>query len=334
MLDFIIKLSAIFKARQRINSLVWRTPLIESYELSKRTDEQVYFKAECLQVTGSFKLRGAASKILSLTGEERSRGIIAVSSGNHGRAVSYIASHLGIEATICVSKHVPENKLAAIRRNGAQLVVEGQTYEEAEEIAVGIQRERGLVRIDPFDDPYVIAGQGTLGLEIIEDLPEVRTVLVPMSGGGLISGIAIALKSADPSIRLIGVTMEKGAAMVESLRAGHIVEITEEPTLADGLAGGIPPDNRYTFRLCQRYVDDAVLVSEAEIARAMRFALEEDHLVVEGSGAVGIAALLHDKVAKLKGPVVAVLSGGNVDLGVLLEIANQHGALGQRHVGS
>lgn len=318
MPDSSVRLSDIFIARRRISAFARRTPLIESHVLSELSDTQVYLKAECLQATGSFKLRGATNKILSLTDEERSRGIIAVSSGNHGRAVSYIARSLGIEATICVSESVPANKIAAIRRNGAHLVVQGETYEEAEEAASRLQRERGLVRIDPFDDPQVIAGQGTAGLEILEDLPGVRTVLVPMSGGGLISGIAVALKSADPSIRLIGVSMERGAAMAESLRTGRIVEITEEPTLADGLAGGIPPDNRYTFRLCQKYVDDVVLVSEEAIARAMRFALEEDHLVVEGSGAVVIAALLNDEVARLKGPVVAVISGGNVDLPVLL----------------
>jgi len=315
-----IKLSDIFMACRRIDSFVRHTPLIESRKLSEQSGAQVMLKAECLQTTGSFKLRGATNKILSLSDEERARGIIAVSSGNHGRAVSYIAGRLGIEATICVSESVPQNKLAAIRSNGARLVAQGRTYDEAEEVSLRMQREKGLVRIDPFDDPYVIAGQGTLGLEILEDLPDVKSVLVPMSGGGLISGIAVALKSANPSIRLIGVSMERGAAMAQSLRAGRIVEITEEPTLADGLAGGVPLDNRYTFGLCQRYVDDAILVSEEEIAAAMRFGLEEHHLVVEGAGAVVIAALLGDKIAGLTGPVVAVLSGGNVDLQVLLGV--------------
>ncbi|MCD6136693.1 hydroxyectoine utilization dehydratase EutB [Candidatus Bipolaricaulota bacterium] len=315
-----IKLSDIFMARRRIDSFVRHTPLIESHRLSEQSDAQVMLKAECLQATGSFKLRGATNRILSLSDEERARGIIAVSSGNHGRAVSYIAGRLGIEATICVSESVPQNKLDAIRTNGARLVVQGRTYDEAEEVSLRMQREKGLVRIDPFDDPYVIAGQGTAGLEILEDLPDVKTVLVPMSGGGLISGIAVAIKIADPSIRLIGVSMERGAAMAQSLRAGRIVEITEEPTLADGLAGGIPLGNRYTFDLCQRYVDDAILVSEGEIAAAMRFALEEHHLVVEGAGAVVIAALLGHKIVGLTGPVVAVLSGGNVDLQVLLGV--------------
>lgn len=320
-----ITLRDVYRARARIGALVQRTPIIESYALSERTGVATYFKAETQQVTGSFKLRGATNKIVSLTDEERARGIIAVSSGNHGRAVSYVAKRLGIEAVICVSERVPENKLVGIRRYDAKLVVEGQTYEEAGEVALGLQRERGLVPIDPFDDPYVIAGQGTVGLEVLEDIPDVRTVLVPMSGGGLISGTALALKSADPSIRVIGVSMERGAVMAESLRAGHIVDLLEEPTLADGLAGAIPLDNRYTFRMCQQYVDDTVLVSEAEIAQAMRFVLQEERIVAEGSGAVVIAALMYDKVAHLEGPVVAVLSGANVDLPVLLEIINHQG---------
>ena len=320
-----VSLRDVYLARQRIGGLARRTPLIESDELKRRTGVDVYFKAESLQVTGSFKLRGATNKMASLSSEEKARGIIAVSSGNHGRAVSYIANRLGISAVVCVSKRVPKNKTDAIRRYGAELVMEGETYEEAEEAALRLQRERSLIRVDPFDDPYVIAGQGTLGLELMEDLPQLRTVLVPMSGGGLISGTGIALKSADPSIRLIGVAMEKGAVMVESLRVGHLVELPEEPTLADGLAGAVPLDNRYTFRLCQQYVDEAVLVSEEEIAQAMAFALAEHHLVVEGSGAVGIAALMHEKVAHLEGPVVIVLSGANVDLPLLLDIAHQQG---------
>ena len=320
-----IDLRDVYLAHRRINSLARKTPLIESYELSQRTGVEVYFKAESLQVTGSFKLRGAANKISSLSNKDKARGIIAVSSGNHGRAVSYVANHLGIDAVVCVSKRVPENKLAGIRRYGAQLMVEGDSYEQAEEVALRLQHERGLVRVDPFDDPYVIAGQGTVGLELMEDLPQLKTALVPISGGGLISGVGIALKSADPSIRLIGVAMEKGAVMVESLRVGHLVELPEEPTLADGLAGALPLDNRYTFRLCQRYVDETVLVSEEEIAQAMAFVLAEHHLIVEGSGAVGIAALMHKKIANLEGPVVAVLSGANIDLPLLLDIAQQQG---------
>ena len=318
-----ITLRDVYLASRRVRLLVQRTPLIESRWLSQRTGEAVYLKAECLQVTGSFKVRGATNKIAILTDEEKARGIIAVSSGNHGRAVSYVANRLGIKATICVSDRVPENKREGIRRCGAQLVVEGHSYEEAEEVARCLQRERGLTRVDPFDDPHVIAGQGTVGLELIEDLPEVRTVLVPLSAGGLMSGVAIALKSADPSLRLIGVSMERAAVMAESLRVGRLVELAEESTLADGLAGAIPLDNRYTFRLCQRYVDETVLVSETEIAQAMASALEEHRLVVEGAGAVGIAALMHEKVTRLEGPIAVLLSGANVDLPLLLKIASR-----------
>jgi threonine dehydratase len=177
--------------------------------------------------------------------------------------------------------------------------------------------------IHPFDDPFVIAGQGTIGLELLADLAEIDTVVVPLSGGGLLAGIALALKSADAGIRVVGVSMERGPAMFESLRAGRVVDIVEEPTLADALAGGIAP-NIYTFKMIQKYVDDTVLVSEKEIASAMAFALERHHLVVEGGGAVGIAALLSGKVAHLGQHIAVVVSGGNVDLPLLLKVAREH----------
>jgi threonine dehydratase len=175
--------------------------------------------------------------------------------------------------------------------------------------------------VHPFDDPFVIAGQGTIGVELIEDLPQIDTVIVPLSGGGLLGGIALALKSFKPDLHVVGVSMERGPAMVASLRVGRAVDVPEEPTLADALAGGIGLDNRYTFRLIQDYVDKTVLVSEEEIAAAMTFALEKHHLVVEGGGAVGIAALLYTKVARLGKNVVVIVSGGNVDLPVLLQVA-------------
>ncbi len=241
----------IYLARQRIAGLARRTPLVRSAGLSERTGAAVYLKPESLQETGSFKIRGAANKLLSLTAEERARGVVAVSSGNHGRAVAYVAQQLGVRAVICVSERVPAGKVEAIRRLGAELVVHGASYDEAEAHSLRLQAERGLTRVDPFDDPAVIAGQGTIGLELLEDLPQVETVVVPLSGGGLISGIAIALKAANPAIRVIGVSMDRAPVMVHSLRAGRLLELPEEDTLADALAGGIGLDNRYTFRLVQ-----------------------------------------------------------------------------------
>jgi threonine dehydratase len=222
---------------------------------------------------------------------------------------------------ICLPDTVPDNKKKAIRQAGAELVMGGATYEEAEGTALRLREERGLTMIHPFDDLSVIAGQGTIGLELLEDFPEIDTALVPLSGGGLMGGIALALKSADPALRTIGVSMERAPAMVESLRAGRVVEVVEEPTLADALAGGLGRKNDYSFEMIRKYVDDTILVSEAEIAAAMAFALEEHHLVVEGGAAVGIAALLAGKVRNPGSGVAVVLTGSNVDMPVLLEAA-------------
>jgi threonine dehydratase len=311
----------ILDARRRIAPLARRTPLLRSTALSEQTGAGVYLKLENLQQTGSFKIRGAANKLLALTPDERARGVIAVSSGNHGRAVAYVARHLGVRAVICVSERVPPVKLEAIRRLGAELVVHGATYDQAEAHSLRLQAEQGLTRVDPFDDPAVIAGQGTIGLELLDDLPNLDTVLVPLSGGGLISGIALALKSANPAIRVVGVSMDRAPVMVHSLRAGRLLELPEEPTLADALAGGIGLDNRYTFRLVQRYVDDTFLVSETEIAAAMLFALEREHLLVEGGGAVALAALLHHHLPHPTHTLAILLSGGNVDLSLLCSLS-------------
>ena len=323
MPDLGVTLRDIYRARQRIAAVVTRTPVISSPLLSERVGVSVYLKAESLQKTGSFKIRGAANKMLSLTTEEQARGVITVSSGNHGRAVAFVAHQLGINATICMSTRVPRNKLEAIKRLGAEVVVTGDSYEEAEIHTLALQEERGLTMVDPFDDPLVIAGQGTIGLELLEDLPEVDTVIVPLSGGGLISGIALALKSASPSIRMIGVTMNRAPVMYHSLRAGAPIEMEEEDTIADALVGNIGVNNKYTFRIVQEYVDDTVLVSDEEIAAAMAFALEKHHLVVEGGGAVGVAALLHQRAGGLGQNVVVVVSGSNVSLPLLLNIAQK-----------
>lgn len=250
--------------------------------------------------------------------------MIAVSSGNHGRAVAYVARNFGIPAVVCVSETVPENKVSAIQDLGAEVLVVGLTYDEATEAALQVQIERGLTMIHPFDDPYVIAGQGTIGLELLEEQPDIDTAIVPLSGGGLLGGIALALKSINPEIQTIGVSMDRGAAMVESLKAGQVVEIVEEPSLADALIGGLGSDNRHTFKIIQKYVDQTVLVTESEIAAGMTFALENEHLVVEGGGAVGIAALLADKVRNLGVKVAVVISGSNVNLSTLIEVAQGH----------
>jgi len=327
-------------ARQTIAPIAERTPLVyspllteclASSESGKRSTptanpgkKAVYLKLENLQVTGSFKVRGAANKILNLTAEENARGVVTASSGNHGWAVAYVAGQLGVPAVICVSTKVPSNKVGAIRRLGAELVRYGTSYDESVRHALQLAHERGLTMIDSFDDPQVIAGQGTIGLELLEDLPEVDTVIVPLAGGGLLGGIALAMKSTDSAMRVIGVSMERAPVMYYSLMAGAPVEMEEEETIAHALAGGLDPDNRYTFRMVQELVDDVVLVSEDEIKEAMLFALEEHHLVVEGAGAVGIAALLQRKVRGLGRTVAVVVSGGNVEIPLLLELARPH----------
>jgi threonine dehydratase len=301
-------LSDAYLARQRIDSIVRRTPLVDSPWLSQARSGQVFLKMESLQVTGSFKLRGATNKLSTLTPEERTRGVITVSSGNHGRAVAYVSQKLGVHAVVCVPETVPKIKIEAIRELGAEIIIAGKTYDEANEIANRLKAERGLTMVHPFDDPHIIAGQGTIGLELMEELPEIDSVI---------------LKSIKPSIFTAGVTMERGAAMHESLKAGKIVEVVEEPTLADALAGGLGDENKYTFGMIREFVDETVLVSEEEIASAMVFALEKHHLVLEGGGAVGIAALMAQKVGGTGANTVVVLSGSNVSIDILKHVANR-----------
>lgn len=320
MMDLKPGLTEVFSAQREIKAIINKTPTVESPGLTRYSGKVIKLKLECLQVTGSFKVRGATNKILDLSDKEKSQGVITVSSGNHGRAVAYVAGRFDIPAVVCVAENVPENKVTAIRELGAEVVMAGKTYDEANSLALQLQSERGLTMVHPFDDPLVIAGQGTIGLELMEVMPEVDTVIVPLSGGGLLSGIAIALKSINPKIQTIGVAMERGAAMIESLKAGEIVDVVEEPSLADALIGGLGEENRYTFDIIRETVDQTVLVSEEEIAAAMTFALEKEHLVVEGGGAVGIAALLANKVSDLGENVGVVVSGSNVNLATLLTV--------------
>lgn len=315
-----LTLQDIYRARQRIGAIVRKTPLIQSAPLGELTGAKVYLKLENLQGTGAFKLRGATNKIYSLSKAQKARGIITVSTGNHGRAVAYVARHLDIKAVICLSQAVPDNKIEALKQLGAQVEVYGHSQDDAFERAALLEEQRGLTMVPPFDDALIIAGQGTIGIELLEELPEIDTVLVPVSGGGLISGIAMALKSASPAIRVLGVSMERAPVMYHSLKAGKPVQLPEEDTLADSLRGGIGLDNQYTYHMTQAYVDDLVLVSEEEIAAAMAFAFQEHHLVLEGAGAVGIAALLHGKVEDVGDHVGIVLSGGNVGLELFVRV--------------
>lgn len=300
-------------ARTRISEIVRRTPLVRSAALSDLTGGTVHLKLEHLQLTGSFKLRGATNAVLSLSDEERGRGIVGVSTGNHGRGLAYAATEAGARCIICMSDLVPSNKVEGIRALGAEIRIVGHSQDDAQVEADRFVEEEGMVMLPPFDHPDIIAGQGTLGFEILEDLPELETLIVPLSGGGLISGVALAAKSIKPSLRVIGVTMERGAAMAASQKAGKPIWIEELPTLADSLGGGIGLDNRYTFAMVRDLVDELHLVNEAQIAAAIRHAYWEEKQVIEGSGSVGIAALRAGLV-KEPGLCAVVLSGCNIDM--------------------
>lgn len=308
-----VRLIDLLQARSRLRGLIRHTPLVHSPSLSRHTGASVHLKLDCLQITGSFKLRGALNALLKLDPQARARGVIGVSTGNYGRALAHAAHSMGVRAVICMSRLVPANKVESIRALGAEVRIVGDSQDEAELEVARLVQEQGLIQLPPFDHIDVVAGQGTTGLEILDDLPAVDTVLVPLSGGGLLAGIALAMKTANPDIRVIGVTMERGCAMHASLRAGRPVQVEELPTLADSLGGGIGLGNRYTFPMVQRLVDDTVLVSEDEIAAAIRHAYNEERVIVEGAGAVGIAALQSNRV-KLGGVTAVVLSGQNIDM--------------------
>ncbi|MFT6557174.1 hydroxyectoine utilization dehydratase EutB [Sneathiella sp.] len=306
-------LDDIKKAQLTIGSSIQKTPIMPSMPLSRITEGNVSLKLENLQTTGSFKLRGATNAVLSLSPEQRSAGIVGVSTGNHGRGLAYAAKNANVKCVICMSELVPENKVQAIKAQGADVRIIGQSQDEAQIEVDRLVKDKKMTMVPPFDHPDIIAGQGTLGLEIFEQVPEVQTVVVPVSGGGLISGTALALKTIKPDIRIIGVSMEKGAAMFESQKAGKPVQVPEIPTLADSLGGGIGLTNKYTFQMVKDLVDELIVVSEAEIAQAIHHAYWKEKLVIEGAGSVGIAALLSGKVPS-PGHCALVISGSNIDM--------------------
>jgi threonine dehydratase len=315
MAEGMIALADVYAARRRIAGRVERTPLRLSPSLTERIGAPAHLKLEHRQTTGSFKLRGATNALLALPEDAKARGVVAASTGNHGRGLAHAAKAAGVRCVVCMSRLVPGNKVEGIRRLGAEIRIVGRSQDDAQREVERLVAEEGLTMLPPFDHPDIIAGQGTLGLELMEDCPELDTVLVPLSGGGLIAGTALAVKTAKPKARVIGISMARGAAMHASLAMGRPVEVEELPTLADSLGGGIGLDNRWTFRMVRELVDGVVLLDEAEIAEAIRHAYWQEQEIVEGSGAVGIATLLTGKVRPL-GPAVAVLSGRNIDMGL------------------
>ena len=307
-----ISLNEIEQAQNRLSDHVERTPLIHSESLSAQSGVPVFLKLENRQPTGSFKLRGATNAVLSLSENERKQGLVTASTGNHGRALAHAASMQGLTATICLSSLVPRNKVEAIRELGADVRIVGNSQDDAMEEVMRLVRDESMNAIPPFDDPRIIAGQGTVGLEIVEDLPELDTVLVPLSGGGLAAGVAAAVKAKLPQARVIGISMQRGAAMQASLEAGKPVNVEELDTLADSLGGGIGLDNRWTFEMCRSLLDDVILLDEEEIAAGIRHAATREGEVIEGAAAVGIAALLSGKI-RPTGPTAIIVSGGNID---------------------
>jgi threonine dehydratase len=318
-----VGLKDILIARQSLGSFVTRTPLRYSFLLSQRVGSEVYLKLENLQRTGAFKVRGAINKITGLSPEERARGVVAPSSGNFALGLAYAARALGgVPVNLFMPVNTPATKVDRLAEFGAKIFLVGEQYDDADDASMELQREHDLTYTDSFDDPLIIAGQGTVGLEIMEELPDVEALLVPVGGGGLVAGVAVAAKAINPAIRIIGVQVEASPSAYLSLKEGRCYERYEhDPTICEGLAGGF---GIVPFQVAKDLIDQVVLVNEEETRAAIYALLETEQLVVEGSGAVGVAALLFDKVDVKSKRVAVVISGGNIDVDLLYEIV-QHG---------
>jgi threonine dehydratase len=305
-------------ARQRIRDQIYLSPCARSETLSRAAGCQAFLKLENLQMTGAYKERGALNKLLLLGAEERARGLIAASAGNHAQAVAYHAGRLGAPATIVMPEGTPLLKVANTRSHGARVVMAGSNYDEAYAEARRLEATEKQTFVHPFDDPAVIAGQGTVGLEILEQVPDADVLVVPVGGGGLASGVAVAAKALRPSIRVVGVEAEVLSSMLASLEEGKPVTLEAATTLADGIAVKRPGE--LTFEHVRALVDEIVTVSEEEIAGAILYLLEKEKTVVEGAGAVGVAALMNQKVKAEGQKVVSVISGGNIDVNVIARV--------------
>mgnify|MGYP001270653627 FL=1 len=313
-----ISLDRILESHKKISPYINHTPLIHSDFLSK--NRTVKLKLESLQKTGSFKLRGATNKLLALSDEQKKNGVIAVSTGNHGKGVAFASSLLGIKSTIYMSTMVPKYRKEAIEALGANVKIYGSNSDEADLHAREISKKENIPLIHPFDDEDVIAGQGTVGIEMLMDFPEVDTVIIPTSGGGLIGGIALALKLQKPDIKVIAVSMERGPSMYESLKQGKPVDVEELETLADCLGGSIGLENKFTFDIVKNSVDDFVLVSEEKIAEGIRLNFNEHRLVTEGAAATSVMVAKDNLSRYLGRNVICLICGGNIDYKLFSEI--------------
>ena len=311
-------LADVHAAAQVIAGVADATPLVPSPHMSGVTGHDFLLKLENMQPIGAFKLRGALNAV---AGVGAAAGVTCCSTGNHGRGVAYAARARGMRAVICMSELVPQAKVDGIRALGAEVRIVGRSQDDAQAEAERLIAEEGLVEISPFDDARVIAGQGTIGLEIMAARPDTQVLLVPLSGGGLAAGVAMAAKAIRPSVRVVGISMDRGAAMHESLQAGHPVEVEEVASLADSLGGGIGMRNRLSFSMCRDLLDEVVLVTEEEIYHAMQVLYYEDRIVAEGACVVGLAAVLTGKV-RVHGPTATIITGRNPDMEMFTRVVS------------
>lgn len=311
-----LEISEIFNAAAVLKDVARRTSVIPAPKL--RPGYDIYLKTENLQLTGSFKLRGAYYKISQLTEEEKSRGVIACSAGNHAQGVALAATHNGIKSLICLPAGAPISKVEATKGYGAEVCLVPGVYDDAYAKAIQLQNEHGYTFVHPFDDPKVIAGQGTIGLEILDQMPDVQAVVVPIGGGGLISGVAFAIKTLRPDVKVFGVQSSGAPSMAESLKEGKLCHLNDVSTIADGIAVKEPGVN--TFDMCNKYVDEVVTVTDEEVAAAILALIEQQKLVAEGAGAVAVAAAMFGKVPIEGLKTVCLVSGGNIDVNILSRV--------------
>lgn len=312
-----LTLDMVYSASYKLREVIRKTDIIPAPKLSDKCN--VYLKTENLQVTGSFKVRGAYYKISQLSEEEKARGVIACSAGNHAQGVALAAAKNGIKSLICLPDAAPISKIEATRSYGADICLVDGVYDDAYAKAISLRDEKGYTFIHPFDDEYVIAGQGTIGLELLEQLPTADAVVVPIGGGGLISGIAFTLKKLKPEIKVYGVQATGAPSMEQSIAHGKIERLSSVSTIADGIK--VMEPGEHTFKLCQEYVDGIVTVNDDEISGAILALMEQHKLIAEGAGAVPVAAVMYDKIPDIEGKnVICLVSGGNIDVTILSRV--------------
>lgn len=314
-----ITLDSIYRASFALKDIIRRTDLIYAPQIN--TESQIYLKPENLQYTGSFKLRGACYKIACLTDEEKKKGVIACSAGNHAQGVALGATKNGIESLICLPEGAPISKVEATKRYGAKVCLVPGVYDDAYQKALQLKEEKGYTFIHPFDDECVIAGQGTIGLELLNQLPDVEVVVVPIGGGGLISGIAYALKSLKPDVKVYGVQAQGAPSMLRSIEKAQRECLSSVSTVADGIA--VKEPGEHTFKICSKYVDGIVTVTEDEICAAILALIEQQKLIAEGAGAVAVAAAMFNKVPVAGKKTICVVSGGNIDVTILSRVISR-----------